>query len=148
MSFSEDLRKIAESKKALAHKLVRKIVLDVGTNVVFRSPVGDPKYWQSPPPPGYVGGRFRGNWQFGIGAINPHYDFTIDKTGQASIARFEAGLPEKAAGGIYYLTNSLPYAQALEDGHSRRQAPNGIVRLAKIQFQDTVKKVGAELGLV
>jgi hypothetical protein len=45
----------------------------------------------------------------------------------------------KAAGEVHYIQNSLPYMQALEDGHST-QAPYGIVSRTEIEFQDKVQE--------
>ena len=55
MGFAEDLAAIANKIDARAHLVVRKIVIDVGTSLVMKSPVGDPTYWIMEPPPGYVG---------------------------------------------------------------------------------------------
>lgn len=145
MSFAVDLRRIAESKKAVANSVVRKIVLDLGTSVVLKSPVGDATYWKSSPPPGYVGGRFRANWQFGIGSPDTTTTDDIDKSGSSSIGRIEAGLPPKAIGNVYYITNSLPYAIPLEDGHSR-QAPNGMVKLTTLEFEPIVEAAAKALA--
>jgi len=38
---------------------------------------------------------------------------------------------------VYFLVNNVPYAQALEDGHST-QAPQGIYGLTALEFQQYV----------
>jgi hypothetical protein len=53
-------------------------------------------------------------------------------------------VPIKAAGEVHYIQNSLPYMQALEDGHST-QAPAGIVAVTEVEFQDYVQKAIGEL---
>ncbi|MEE4465532.1 hypothetical protein V2S84_25980, partial [Azotobacter chroococcum] len=63
MSFELDLRAFIEKAKGNADQVVKKVGIDMLAKIVDRSPVGNPSLWQSPPPPGYVGGRFRGNWQ-------------------------------------------------------------------------------------
>ncbi len=65
VSFTLQLKAFAEKAKGNADLVVRKVVLDIGTRVVLRSPVGDPDLWEGKAPKGYVGGRFRGNWQYG-----------------------------------------------------------------------------------
>ncbi|HEX2554237.1 MAG TPA: hypothetical protein VHL98_11075 [Microvirga sp.] len=75
---------------------------------------------------GYVGGRFRANWQVGIGSRPAGVIDAVDPSGQATIAAGSAviaGLTDKVA---IYLVNNLPYADPLENGHSK-QAPMGIV---------------------
>lgn len=144
-SFVVQLAEFARKAGANADLVVRKTVLDIGTRIVERSPVGDPTLWKHPAPKGYVGGRFRANWQYGSynysaqGSI-PSGDLPdIDPTGGVSLARIEAGLQlEGAAGMIHVILNNLPYAQALEDGWSS-QAPQGMVGLTAIEFQSIVR---------
>lgn len=137
MSFADDLRRIADSIDARAHLVVRKIIIDVGTALVMKSPVGDPTYWITPPPPGYVGGRFRANWQFGFGQYDSKTTEGIDKSGTMTIGRITSETPHKPAGGVFFITNSLPYGPRLETGWSR-QAPHGMVRLTVVEFQPIV----------
>ncbi|AHG41132.1 hypothetical protein N018_13300 [Pseudomonas syringae CC1557] len=89
---------------------------------------------------GYVGGRFRGNWMFGIGAPNDSTTEELDPSGSKSNARIANGVLEFHAGDVAYITNSLPYAIPLEFGHST-QAPNGMVRVTLAHFQKTVEDV-------
>lgn len=137
MSFALDLKKFADKTDARVNAIVKKIVFDVSTSVVLKSPVGDAKYWKSPPPPGYVGGRFRGNWQYGLGAINYTMSETIDPAGQVTISAIVGKVSDTPAGEVHYISNSLPYADRLENGWSR-QAPNGMVGLTVLEFQPIV----------
>ena len=88
----------------------------------------------------YVGGRFRGNWMFGIGAPDGTTTEELDPSGSKSNARISNGVLEFHAGDVAYITNSLPYAIPLEFGHST-QAPNGMVRVTLAHFQKTVEDV-------
>jgi hypothetical protein len=133
MTFALDLRRFAERTGERADAVVRKVVFDVGSSLVLKSPVGDPKYWASPAPEGYVGGRFRANWQYGLGSINKKTTEEIDANGTATISSLEAGVPQDASGRIHYITNSLPYAKRLEEGWSR-QAPFGFVGITTLEF--------------
>lgn len=144
-AFGEQIRQFAKKADAKADVFVRKIVLDVSTSLVLKSPVGDPKYWKRKPPPGYVGGRFRANWQYGHGSINHLTTEQKDKTGGPTINKIVGTLPEKMLGSIHYLTNSLPYANRLEDGWSWRQAPNGMVQVTILEFDPIVKRAAAAL---
>jgi hypothetical protein len=137
VTFALDLKKFADKTDARVNALVRKIVIDVGTSVVLKSPVGDANYWKSPAPPGYVGGRFRGNWQYGLGAINPVTSEAIDPSGATTISSIVGKVDDTPAGQVHYITNSLPYADRLENGWSR-QAPNGMVNLTALEFQPIV----------
>lgn len=88
-------------------------------------------------PDGYVGGRFRGNWMFSIGAPDSETTEEVDPSGAKSTARIVAGAIEFKAGDTCYITNSLGYAIPLEFGHST-QAPGGMVRITVARFQQIV----------
>ena len=88
-------------------------------------------------PSGYVGGRFRGNWMFSIGAPDSTTTEEVDPSGAKSTARIVAGALEFKAGDTCYITNSLGYAIPLEFGHST-QAPGGMVRITVARFQQIV----------
>ncbi len=144
MSFSDDIAKFAKKAQSNADKVVRKVVCDIGTSLVERTPVGDAKHWKSKPPPGYVGGHARGNWAHSEGVQVIQEIKGVDSSGGNSINRIAASVPVKAAGKVHYIQNSVPYIEALEDGHSR-QAPNGMVGPTKKKFQDFVRKATAGL---
>lgn len=145
MRFGDQLRAFAHKTDERLNVVVKKIVFDVYFSLNMKSPVGDGDYWQSKPPPGYVGGRYRGNWQYGIGKANTTNNSPADKTGAATSARISAAIPDKMLGKIHYITNSVPYAEAIEKGHSHRQAPHGVVGLTVIEFHPIVKAAAAEL---
>lgn len=137
-TFALDLQKFAEKCKKKADDAVGNIVVRVSAELDKRSPVGDASYWKNPPPKGYTGGRFRGAWTLGVDTIPAGESFTIDKSGEATQGAIIATIPEQAAGKVYYLVNLTPYGTAIEEGHSRRQAPQGLVGLTAIMFQQIV----------
>jgi len=143
-NFAANVSAFVKKANGNADLVVRKIVLDIGTAIVMRSPVGDGDFWKSPPPKGYVGGRFRANWQYG-NISEPTGELpNIDKTGKESIDRIAAGLPAKAAGLVHMLRNNLPYAERLETGWSK-QAPAGMVGLTVAEFQTFVTNAAKDL---
>lgn len=147
--FKLDIKAFVEKAGRNADAVVRKVVLDMGTRIVELSPVGDPELWKTKhPPKGYVGGRFRANWQYGnfSGAGIPMQDLPdIDPTGQASIDRINTGLPLEGAGGMrHILKNALPYALRLETGWST-QAPGGMVGIAVAEFEQIVDAAASEV---
>lgn len=144
MTFALDLQRFAEKTKDKADAAIGNIVVRVARELDRRSPVGDASYWASPPPKGYVGGRFRANWQLGIGAPQRTVRNAIDPNGSIALPAIIAEVPQQAAGKVFWLSNSLPYAQRIEDGHSR-QAPTGLVGLTAIQFQKFVNEAVAAL---
>jgi hypothetical protein len=85
----------------------------------------------------YVGGRFRGNWNFSIGYPDNSFRIQPDPTGEATMARLVNGAIEFKAGQTAFIVNNLPYAIPLEFGHST-QAPSGMVRVTVARFQQIV----------
>lgn len=89
-------------------------------------------------------GRFRGNWQVGIGqsASVPELS-TLDAGTQGSspsVFRELAALQELSSLQPYdatYVANALPYAERLESGYSK-QAPGGMVSLTIGELQQVL----------
>jgi hypothetical protein len=103
------------------------------------SPVGNPELWKFPAPKGYVGGRFRANWQYGFNVTPSGTSENKDKEGEETIAKLSAGIAQvTGAAGIHYIVNNLPYAQALEYGHST-QAAAGMVGITQVKFRGIVE---------
>lgn len=146
MSFGLDLSRFATKTSAKANAIVRKIVIDVGTALVMKSPVGDADYWIMPAPPGYVGGRFRANWQYGLSAFDASTTEGIDASGTGTIGTIVGKIPADAGGKIHYITNSLPYSKRLEEGWSKRQAPHGMVAITVLEFKPIVDAAARALN--
>lgn len=92
---------------------------------------------------GYVGGRFRGNWQVTIGAAPAAALDRIDPNGSDTIAAAAAALASFKVGPPIYIQNNLPYAIPLEYGHST-QAPQGMVRITVTEFEQIVAQAVTE----
>jgi len=96
-------------------------------------------------PPGYTGGRFRGNWQVSFDAPTTKENGRIDKTGDLTKAagNYTLSLFKVGMRSIYFC-NNVPYAYPLEMGHST-QAPGGMVRITAAEFQrffdDAIREV-------
>ncbi|MGQ9451801.1 hypothetical protein ACP4QI_009985 [Leclercia sp. TB492] len=86
-------------------------------------------------PPGYTGGRFRGNWQVSFDQRARGETGRIDKAGHETIAAGNLVLEQfKVGTTAVYFCNNVPYAYPLEMGHSS-QAPGGMVRITAAEFQ-------------
>jgi hypothetical protein len=141
-TFARELQDFKIKCDTKSDALVSNIVVRVAARLDQRSPVGDASYWISPPPKGYVGGRFRGSWNLGVDSFPAPVE-TIDPSGASTQGRIIASIPEQASGNVFYLINATPYGQRIEDGWSR-QAPQGLVGLTAIEFQGIVNEaVGA-----
>jgi len=109
------------------------------TNVVRRTPVGNPTRWQQPQsaPPGYVGGHARRNWNVSINAPRDSITGTEGDGGGKGAATSEA--ISKGSRTIersnprttqrIIISNSVPYIGRLNAGHSTI-APANFVEMA------------------
>lgn len=148
--FSLDIRAFVDKTKEKEHTIVRKVLMDVSARIVERSPVGNPELWainrnrsskKLRMPKGYVGGRFRGNWQYAtIAAGVPSLPVDgVDPTGARTVSRIAAQIGSDPAGQVHVLVNNLPYAIPLENGWSK-QAPAGMVGLTVLEFEGLVNE--------
>lgn len=95
---------------------------------------------------GYVGGRFRGNWQLSFGEPASQEIDRIDANGSATISAASAALATFTAGPSIYLVNNLPYAHRLEYEAWSSQAPAGMVRITVEEFNQVVTEVAQALS--
>lgn len=144
-TFANDLAKFAEKVKHNADQVVGDVVVQASQALDRRSPVGDARYWKSKPPKGYVGGRFRGNWQLGVDTVPTGETGRIDRAGTTTQGEIIALIPEEASGKLYTLINNVPYGEEIEAGHSH-QAPYGVVGLTEIELPDMVDQAVARLA--
>lgn len=95
---------------------------------------------------GYVGGRFRGNWQVGIGTKPVGTLPDIDPQGESTIGRASAVIntytPEAST---IWAVNNLPYGYRLEYESWSTQAPAGMVRISVAEWQMIVNQAVSEL---
>lgn len=97
-------------------------------------------------PEGYVGGRFKNNWYVGLDSQPTQSNDTPDASGQGSNSRGMAVLEVFRVGQVssIYFTNNLPYAAALENGHSG-QAPGGMVGITALDAAQLFREAMSEV---
>ncbi len=92
-------------------------------NLIAGSPVGNPDLWQSPAPPGYVGGHFRRNWQVTVGGFAEGELEGEDASGATTLALGKSkidGFVRGGGGANLVIQNNVPYANRLAQGFSRQ----------------------------
>ncbi|EOW6511525.1 HK97 gp10 family phage protein [Cronobacter malonaticus] len=120
-AFMASINAFVDRAKANQEQVIRKVFLGIHTRLVMMSPV--------------LTGRFRGNWQIGLDNLPEGTLDVYDKTGTETIARGALVIEQFKVGmKSVYFTNNLPYAYALEMGHSQK-APAGMVRVTAAEFQ-------------
>lgn len=138
-SFHMDLTNFDQSILPEHSVFVKKIAFEVLRGVILKTPVDT--------------GLLRGNWLVSIGSPS---DSTIEPKGWDGTEMWGgdiAALTETtinnglkilarvdAAKQIIYIQNNLAYAEAIEDGHSRVKAPQGMLLL-------TLEEIKAQLGV-
>lgn len=130
MGFAADLKRIALAAGDKAELVVRMTALELGGQMVDRSPVDT--------------GRFKSNWMTGVGAMDSSTTTAADKSGQPSRTKLQTQIAGWKPGQTIWITNSLPYAYRLEHGWSK-QAPGGMVRLAVQDYANAVAKAAREV---
>ena len=106
------LHRLAETLGATVDETARAIKITTFTGIIRATRVGNPDGWKSPPPPGYVGGRLRGNWQTSTGRPKDGELERIDPSGTAAAAEVQATVRGDT---VDYITNNLPYAEVWEE---------------------------------
>lgn len=130
MSFESDLQRFTQRSTARADTVIKRIVLGIAGEVIRKSPVDT--------------GRFKGNWQYGAGNA-PTGDVEIyDEDGRGTVAHIASQIPTHPAGEVHYIVNNLPYAKALEDGHSTQSPPGNMVAGTVAEYQRIVSEAARE----
>jgi hypothetical protein len=133
----------AEASNKKLEFVDRSIKIQISTAVIQRTPVGNPNLWVykhptrgfidyiswfGSAPDGYVGGRARNNWFASVSVPSSSVTDKPDKTGKGVLQIAKAKAKE-SVGGVFYLTNNLPYIRRLEYEGWSTQAPAGMVRV-------------------
>lgn len=122
--FNLDLKKFGKVTRVQAEKLFRKVILDLDTAIVLKTPVDT--------------GRARSNWFPSVSVPSGALDENLaDVSGGISISRAAAIVTAVKLGDIVWLTNNISYILDLENGTSQ-QAPNGMVALSILEVQSSL----------
>ena len=144
MAFALDLQKYADKTKQSMGEAVREVVMMCATLIDERSPVGNKALWTqgfidaanklgwiTDSGAGYLGGHFRANNQYKFGSAPTGEVEGEDPSGAEAMTKIRTSVFTSPVAGLHYIANTVPYATALENGHST-QAPQGIYGLAAI----------------
>ena len=124
MSFSGDIARFAKETGQATEAVFRGTTLDMVSRIIRRTPVQD--------------GFLRGAWQTNINSLDTSIPGVADKSGDATIRNANETIARAKIGDVIYLSNNLPYALAIEDGHSD-QRPQGMVKVTVAEFERMVK---------
>lgn len=135
--FKLDMARFGAKAAAKPNIVVRKVALDLLRGIVLDTPVDT--------------GRARANWQASVGSpIISQVDYAGGPGGAAYAALAEGARTIQAAGQgddpqdvVIFLSNNVPYIDALEHGHSA-QAPAGMVRRNLARFPYLVQEAASD----
>lgn len=137
-SFADSVAAFAERTKTRVRMVAIESIIDFMDRVVERSPVDT--------------GQFRGNWQVRVNAkpAGPIQRFDKQPLG-SKMGASERGAARANLGGLVlgdhvWITNELPYAQRLEYEGWSNQAPNGQLRLARIEWPQILRAAAAKVS--
>lgn len=145
--FKRNFAKVLEKAGAKAEMVVRAAGMELLKRVIEKSPVGDPSMWKNPEsaPEGYVGGRFKANWNVAIGSIDHGISAPPDKSGASAISRGTGIAMSFPMGAVVFITNSMPYSRRIEYDAWSKQASAGVVRITVIEYREIIKQVAAQI---
>lgn len=152
--FGSLIRQWADKTGEDLEKIARGFCIQLSTNIILKTPVGNPDLWlykhptkgyvdylaYKNAPPGYTGGRARNNWFPSISSPSTRQNKTSDKSGRASVKRLTTGANKLKAGQTFYLTNNLPYIRRLEYEGWSTQAPAGMMRISLAEAEQSLIK--------
>jgi hypothetical protein len=143
--FGRKVQEIADKTNKKIEQVAEDFTILYFTQVIEGTPVGDPSTWQSQPPPGYIGGRAKANWNPSVGS--PDYSQTDSL--RSSVNKLPS-IKGRIAGNVAYLSNSVPYVYLLEkgihtgtDGRQKGsyQQPNGWIERTTRGTESIMNKV-------
>lgn len=126
MSFQKDIEKFVAKTGASIDTVLQKVAFDIAETVIKRTPVDL--------------GRLKGNWQATLGSPATGQLETTDKDGRDTIVKAATTASKMRAGKTFWFVNNLPYAQAIENGHSEHKAPAGMLKVTVLEYKRMIKK--------
>lgn len=93
-------------------------------------------------------GRARGNWNVSTGTPDASADDAMTEAGVAAKKAEGVSMINEidfAKGEDLYVTNGLPYIQALEDGRSK-QAPAGMIKVTVAELKPVAEQIARKVA--
>lgn len=128
-SFALDLSAFSKKASLRTDQILRKVVLDMTAEIVELTPVKT--------------GMAKNNYFWGLSRVDS-VESEPNTGGAASLERAADFAATAHGGGVFYLTNNLPYIMPLEFGHST-QAPAGMARITVARWQQLVNAAAGAL---
>lgn len=142
MSFALDVSNFVEKTKKNNETVMRSVSFKLFSAIIMASPVDT--------------GRFRMNWQAAGATPRKGVVAGVDKTGASATASVQTFITNTPAWQELTLANNLPYANVIEfggypgsgpntTGGFSKQAPQGVVRVNVVRFQQLIDEEAAKV---
>jgi len=125
-TFQRDLQRFAQ-KLDVEHKAAtKKFTFDLLRRIVMKTPVDF--------------GRARASWNVGVNRVDTSVmpegtELSPAQAAQTAFDRATAALATSESLDTVFITNNLDYIVRLEEGHSKIQAPQGMLRVSIAEVQ-------------
>ena len=126
-SWTLDLNKYGAKTMKQISMVFRKTGIDITSRIIFRTPV--------------LSGLLKNNWFCSFGSPSDATTNHTGKQGTAALARATTVINswDIDSEQSLFITNNLPYAEAIENGHSRVKAPAGMVKVVMVEVGGIVE---------
>ena len=146
MTFTVDLKEFAEKTKANIATVIQESAVDLFSEIIKETPVGDPSLWKYPAPADYKPGSLQSNWQCSLDSPASG-QLTAITNDAATISAMSSVVNSAQPDQPIFLTNNLPYGERIEYlGWSHIQKPEGMVRVSVAKFQNKIAKAVAKVA--
>lgn len=125
MTLSKDLKKFAELSMQKAEQVAQASLLTAGGRMIKDTPVLD--------------GFARNSWNASWGAISS-VERSANKSGSESTEDLSQTLTSIKLGTDFFFTNPMVYMPGIEYDRRSAQAPNGVVRVNLLDWDQIVEK--------
>jgi len=124
MSFGSGIEAYAKKTKLSIDQAVVAVNSELVKNVILKTPIDK--------------GRLVANWIPSFGAASS--TATLETTSKSDKQSEVQGEALNSAGKVFFLTNNLVYAKAIEYGHSKVKSPQGMLRVSIQEIQSALRK--------
>lgn len=128
-------------------EIIKSVSIKLFSAIIKSTPVANEDLWKRKPKEPHIGGGLRSNWFLTFTNPSSQYnESSIDKSGDKTIDRMVKKMDTHKQGqSSYLLTNNSPYGERIEyHGHSS-QAPDGMVRVNTMRFNQLLKQSEREV---
>jgi hypothetical protein len=129
-TFEKDIAEFNTEAFDEFEKTRRALIINVGSMVIDKTPVGKPEMWRMKIPKGYKPGGLKRNWHTTLGAPSDSDVEDVDPLGSVPKGELVSVAKASQFNQSVFMTNNRSYAYDVEyNGHAIHAGPEGMVRI-------------------